>query len=82
MDGLRAGRRFRASLFCDASELAYACVVFSRVNSRRGLFTRIVMAKSRVAPIQSETISRLELIACVLRVRLTNAINKVFKVAQ
>ena len=80
--GYAPGVDLELHCFCDASETAYACVVFTRVNSRRGLVTRILMAKSRVAPIQSETISRLELIACVLGVRLTNAINKVFKVAQ
>ena len=80
--GYAPGDDLELHCFCDASESAYACIVYCRVNSRRGLFTRILMAKSRVAPIQSETISRLELIACVLGVRLINAINKVYKVPQ
>ena len=80
--GYEPGDDLELHCFCDASESAYACIVFTRVNSRRGLFTRIAMSKSRVAPIQSETISRLELIACVLGVRLTNAINKTYKVPQ
>ena len=80
--GYAPGDDLELHCFCDASESAYACVVFARVNSRRGLFTRILMAKSRVTPIQSETISRLELIACVLGVRLVNLVNKTYKVPQ
>ena len=63
-------------IFCDASEKAFAATVYSRVNAKgEGIRTNLVMAKSRVAPIKNETISRLELVACVIGTRLLNAIN-------
>jgi len=67
-------------IFCDASELVYCCSAYMRVNSVGGLSSGIICAKARVSPIKSETISRLELIACVLGVRMARAINLVFDV--
>ena len=68
-------------VFCDASETAYATVIYSRVISRGGkVTTTLVMAKSRVAPLKNETVSRLELVACVLGTRLLTAVNLSYKV--
>ena len=74
--GYAPGDDFELHCFCDASELAVACIIFTRIKSRRGVSVSILMSKSRVAPIKSETISRLELMACVLGVRLSNAVSK------
>ena len=63
-------------VFCDASETAYATVIYSRVISKGGkVTTSLVMAKSRIAPLKNETVSRLELVACVLGTRLLTAVN-------
>ena len=67
-------------IFCDASEKVYSVVAYCRVNSVGGPIVNIICAKARVTPIKSETISRLELIACVLGVRLSRAINTVYNI--
>jgi hypothetical protein len=49
-------------IFCDASELAYGCVGYLRYGFKEsGFATAFVMSKSRLAPIKSVTLPRLEL---------------------
>ena len=53
--------------FSDASEKAYGCCSYLRCINKDGrIHTALVMSKSRVAPIKSFTIPRLELQAAVL----------------
>ncbi|XP_029170142.1 uncharacterized protein LOC114939875 [Nylanderia fulva] len=47
--------------FSDASERAYAAVVYSRVKSGRLLSINLVVAKSKVAPLKRVSLPRLEL---------------------
>ena len=48
--------------FCDASELAYAGVVYFRLMDTTGcIYTSLVLAKTKVAPIKRLSIPRLEL---------------------
>ncbi|XP_071569784.1 uncharacterized protein [Temnothorax nylanderi] len=57
--------------FCDASSTAFAAAVYIRVTSVTGETTsRLLVAKSKVAPIKSLSIPRLELSAAVLLARL------------
>ncbi|XP_024876791.1 uncharacterized protein LOC112457787, partial [Temnothorax curvispinosus] len=57
--------------FCDASTTAFAAAVYIRVTSVTGETTsRLLIAKSKVAPIKSLSIPRLELSAAVLLARL------------
>lgn len=57
--------------FCDASELGYAAVVYLHWQDDAGSFkTALMMAKSRVAPLKSVSIPRLELCAAMLLSRL------------
>ncbi|XP_024890929.1 uncharacterized protein LOC112466832 [Temnothorax curvispinosus] len=57
--------------FCDASSTAFAAAVYIRVTSLVGETTsRLLIAKSKVAPIKSLSIPRLELSAAVLLARL------------
>ena len=54
-------------LFCDASENAYASVCYVRTKTASGeVYVRQVIAKSKVAPVKSVSIPRLELLAAVL----------------
>ena len=63
--------------FADASICAYGCVIYIRYVYPNGFYhVSLVTAKSRVAPIQSMTVPRLELKAAVL---LSNFIEVVYK---
>ena len=56
--------------FCDASTTAYAAVVYLVISTRDDVYTRFVVAKTRVAPMQTLTIPRLELLSALLLSRL------------
>ncbi|XP_066589558.1 uncharacterized protein [Prorops nasuta] len=57
--------------FCDASELAYSAVVYERLADENGhLSVHLVMSKTKVAPIKTTSIPRLELVAAALLVKL------------
>ena len=62
-------------LFSDASEIANATVGYVWiVDNGGGISCRFIMGKSRNCPIKKPTIPRLELMASVLAVRLSNII--------
>ncbi|VDK17567.1 unnamed protein product [Anisakis simplex] len=61
-------------IFTDASSRAYAAVIYLRNNVTTPSETFLLMAKSRIAPIQSLTIPRLELLSILIGVRLSNFI--------
>lgn len=63
-------------VFCDASQQAYATCVYLRNENASGVFCRLVQARSRVAPLKPITISRLELLACTIGVRLLKTIKE------
>ena len=56
--------------FCDAPNRAYAAVVYLAVETACGISVNLVVSKTRVAPIQRQTIPRLELLSAVLLARL------------
>ncbi|XP_066582958.1 uncharacterized protein [Prorops nasuta] len=57
--------------FCDASELAYGAVAYERLTDENGHFSvHLVMSKTKVAPIKTTSIPRLELVAAALLVKL------------
>ncbi|XP_075157794.1 uncharacterized protein LOC142231060 [Haematobia irritans] len=62
--------------FCDASNIAYAAVVYCRIVSAGKIFVNILQAKSKVTPIKTISIPRLELCAAKLLVDLTNSVNQ------
>ena len=56
--------------FCDASTQAYAAVAYLRVSFESGTVVKFVVSKTRVSPLQSQTIPRLELLSAFLLARL------------
>lgn len=66
--------------FCDASESAYATCIYLRSEDETGKFkVELLCSKTKVAPLKTITIPKLELCACLLGVQLiktvVNALN-------
>lgn len=61
--------------FCDASERAYAAVVYIKyINSDNTIRTTMVTSKTRVAPIKTISLPRLELCGAVLLANLLTSV--------
>ena len=61
--------------FCDASAIGYSAVAYLRIIDTNGfIHVSFVMGKSRVAPLKSVTIPRLELVAAVIGVDIVQFI--------
>ena len=73
-------REMQLHHFSDASETAYgACSYLRSVDSEGEVSVQLIMAKSRVAPLASITIPRLELMAAVVATRLAIILEKELK---
>ncbi|XP_044591989.1 uncharacterized protein LOC123270116 [Cotesia glomerata] len=65
--------------FCDASEKAYGACIYLRSTSPNGkVYTRLICSKSRVAPVNSVSLPRLELCGALLLSTLYNAVRESF----
>ena len=62
--------------FCDASKKAYAAVVYLRVRTQEGFHVKFLTSKTRVNPLQPQTIPRLELLSALLLARLLVSVRK------
>ena len=62
--------------FCDASQRAYAAVVYLVSVSRCDVNVSFVAAKTRVSPLRLITIPRLELLSAVLLTRLVSSVKE------
>ena len=65
--------------FCDASTRAYAAVVYLVLKTEEDTFVKFVAAKIRVAPLQAQTIPRLELLSALLLSRLITSVSDALK---
>lgn len=61
-------------VFCDASRLAYATVIFLRSESKGEVNVQLLASKARVAPLKNVSIPRLELLACCIGARLASTV--------
>ena len=67
--------------FSDASKEAFGCCSYIRWQLNNGLFhARLIASKSRVAPLKTTTIVRLELSAAVLAKRIRSFIEDSFRI--
>ena len=62
-------------VFCDASTTAYAAVVYIRHSFDGSVHTKMLTGKTRVAPIRSLCIPRLEICAALLGANLVEAVS-------
>ncbi|KAH9637205.1 hypothetical protein HF086_016227 [Spodoptera exigua] len=77
--GLRANKNCELHAFCDASEKAFSCVVYSKITEGKQQQIALVAAKTKVAPIQKhQTLPRLELCGAHLLAQLVNKIKLCF----
>ena len=60
--------------FCDASTKAFAAVIYLLLRSENKSVVQFVAAKTRVAPLQSQTVPRLELLSSLLLSKLMVAV--------
>lgn len=66
--------------FSDASVTAYSAVLYLRIEYKDGkIETRFLASKSKVCPIKSQTIPRLELLGAVLLSKLVNCVRNSLK---
>ena len=65
--------------FYDASNRAYTAVVYLRVETEKTITIRFLASKTRVAPLRSQTIPRLELLSALLLAKLMTAVFQALK---
>ncbi|XP_053698951.1 uncharacterized protein LOC128745910 [Sabethes cyaneus] len=75
LPGLPTGNpNLQVHAFVDASEQAYCCVIYFRLEVNGSIQVSLVAAKTKVAPLKTLSIPKLELKAAVLGVRLMNTV--------
>jgi len=74
-DEFDTGMKLQLHHFSDASSYGYGCVSYVRTVDEHGTVScRLMMAKSRLAPMKTLTIPRLELCAATLAVKMNSII--------
>ncbi|GFU54782.1 integrase catalytic domain-containing protein [Trichonephila clavipes] len=63
--------------FCDASKKAYGAAIHLRTKSRNGISVKLVTSKSRVAPLNCVTLSKLELLGALVAARQASKVKKI-----
>ena len=63
-------KQYRLYGFCDASIAAYAAVIYLVEENSDDNHSSFIVSKTRVAPLQTQTIPRLELLSALLLARL------------
>ena len=66
--------------FCDASAGAYAAVVYLRIEGSAGTTVNFVVSKTRVSPVNKQSIPRLELLSTLLLAKLISSVSVALEV--
>ena len=70
-------------VFCDASAKAYAAVIYSRASDQLGHVTvSILSSKTRVAPVKTVSLPRLELCGAEVAAKLASSMTRILQVVQ
>ena len=69
-------REYRLCGFCDASTAAYAAVVYLVEEDENHTYTHFIVSKTRVSPLRSVTIPRLELLSALCLARLMSNVTE------
>ena len=78
-NSMRTSSSYTLHGFGDASQRAYAAVVYLLIETPDGRSTRFVGLKTRVAPVKGHSIPRLELLAALLLARLISSLESALK---
>ncbi|KAF2901544.1 hypothetical protein ILUMI_04643 [Ignelater luminosus] len=74
-------RRIELHGFADASTFTYGgCLYIRSTNKKNQVFTRLLCSKTRVAPLKTITIPRLELSAALILARLASQVMKAIQI--
>ena len=77
LDSIRAQDvSFTLCGFCDSSLKAYAAVIYLVIETPDGRHTRFLASKTRVSPLKTQTIPRLELLSALLLSRLVTSVTQ------
>ncbi|CAL1280284.1 unnamed protein product [Larinioides sclopetarius] len=63
--------------FCDASKLAYGASVYVKVKKQDKVIINLVTSKTRVAPLKSATLPRLQLLGALIAARLSSKVQEI-----
>ncbi|XP_014356362.2 uncharacterized protein LOC106709163 [Papilio machaon] len=76
-----SNKRLELQGFCDASNIAYAAVVYARVIDHQGeVIVNLLRSRTKVAPVKQVSIPRLELCGAVLLAKLLSDVSQVLQV--
>lgn len=65
--------------FSDASKIAYGANVYLRIETSNGISSHLIASKTRIAPLKTETIPRLELLAALLLAKLITSVSNALR---
>ncbi|XP_055928663.1 uncharacterized protein LOC129959796 [Argiope bruennichi] len=64
-------------VFCDASKLAYGASVYVKLKKQDKVYVNLITSKTRVAPLKSVTLPRLELLGALVASRLSSKVQEI-----